>query len=171
VTWRLRFTKQARKDALKLQAAGLRPQAEALLEALRDDPFKRMPPFEKLVGDIQGANSRRINVQHRLVSEVIPGKGAIKVLRMWTHQASANQRRINEPPTPASVQKMASFSTERVAANPSPAQCGLRFTAPRKHQPVPLDRPTTGPYAAARMPTPTEPSAHSSHRPQPDPSP
>jgi len=85
VNWRLRFTKQARKDAMKLEAAGLRPKAEALLDVLREDPFQRMPPFEKLVGDLWGAYSRRINLQHRLVVEVVPDARTVKVLRMWTH--------------------------------------------------------------------------------------
>ena len=85
MSWRLRFTKQARKDAVKLDAAGLRPKAEALLDVLRENPFQRMPFFEKLVGDLQGAYSRRINLQHRLVVEVVPDARIVKVLRMWTH--------------------------------------------------------------------------------------
>jgi len=85
VSWRLRFTKQAQKDAAKLAAAGLRPKAEALLEVLRDDPFQRPPPFEKLVGDLRGAYSRRINIQHRLVYEVLDDVRMVKILRMWTH--------------------------------------------------------------------------------------
>jgi toxin YoeB len=85
VSWRLRFTNQARKDAVKLGAAGLRPKAEALLDVLRDDPFQRLPPFEKLVGDLRGAYSRRINLQHRLVYEVVPNARTVKVLRVWTH--------------------------------------------------------------------------------------
>ena len=85
MSWRLRFTKQAQKDASKLTAAGLRPKAEALLELVREDPFRRPPPFEKLVGDLQGAYSRRINLQHRLVYEVFAEERTVKVLRMWTH--------------------------------------------------------------------------------------
>lgn len=85
MSWRLRFTKQAQKDAGKLMAAGLRPKAEALLELVREDPFRRPPPFEKLVGDLGGASSRRINLQHRLVYEVIAEERGVKVLRMWTH--------------------------------------------------------------------------------------
>ena len=85
MSWRLRFTKQAQKDAAKLAAAGLRPKAEALLEVLRDDPFQRPPPFEKLVGDLRGAYSRRINIQHRLVYEVLDDVRMVKILRMWTH--------------------------------------------------------------------------------------
>ena len=85
MSWRLRFTEQAQKDASKLTAAGLRPKAEALLEVLREDPFRRPPPFEKLVGDLRGAYSRRINLQHRLVYEVVAEERTVKVLRMWTH--------------------------------------------------------------------------------------
>jgi len=85
VSWRLRFTTQAQKDAAKLTAAGLRPKAEALLDVLRDDPFRRTPPFEKLVGDLRGAYSRRINLQHRLVYEVVDEQRVVKILRMWTH--------------------------------------------------------------------------------------
>ena len=85
MTWTLRFTKQAQKDAAKLTAAGLRPKAEALLEVLREDPYRRPPPVEKLVGDLRGACSRRINLQHRLVYEVVAEERVVKVLRMWTH--------------------------------------------------------------------------------------
>jgi len=79
------FTKQAQKDASRLQSAGLRPKAEQLLSVLATDPFQRPPPFEKLLGDLRGAYSRRINVQHRLVYEVIEDQRIVKVLRMWTH--------------------------------------------------------------------------------------
>jgi Txe/YoeB family toxin of toxin-antitoxin system len=85
VSWRLRFTEQAQKDAAKLAAAGLRPNAEALLEVLREDPFRRPPPFEELVGDPRGAYARRINLRHRLVYEVVAEDRVVKVLRMWTH--------------------------------------------------------------------------------------
>lgn len=85
MSWRLRFTKQAQKDAAKLEAAGLRPKAEALLAVLREDPFRRPPPFEKLVGDLRGAYSRRINLQHRLGYEVVADVRVVRVLRMWTH--------------------------------------------------------------------------------------
>lgn len=85
MSWRLRFTKQAQKDAAKLTAAGLRPKAEALLELLREDPFRRPPPFETLVGDLRGAYSRRINLQHRLVYAIVAEERVVKVLRMWTH--------------------------------------------------------------------------------------
>lgn len=85
MSWRLRFAKRAQTDAVKLAAAGLRLKAEALLEVLRDDPFQRPPPFEKLVGDLRGAFSRRINIQHRLVYEVLKDVRMVKVLRMWMH--------------------------------------------------------------------------------------
>jgi len=85
VNWRLLYTKQARKDAKKLMAAGLRPNAQELLDVLAADPFQSPPPFEKLVGDLSGAYSRRINIQHRLVYQVLAEERAVKVLRMWTH--------------------------------------------------------------------------------------
>jgi len=85
VSWRLLYTKQAQRDARKLAAAGLRPKAEALLEVLSEDPFCSPPPFEKLVGDLRGAYSRRINIQHRLVYQVLSDEWVVKVLRMWTH--------------------------------------------------------------------------------------
>lgn len=85
VSWRLVYTKQARKDAKKLTAAGLRPKAEALLEILKRNPFWVPPPFEKLVGDLEGAYSRKINIQHRLVYQVLKRYRAVKVIRMWTH--------------------------------------------------------------------------------------
>mgnify|MGYP001620146762 CR=1 FL=1 len=85
MTWQLVYTKQAQKDAKKLSASGLRPKAEALLEILRKDPFQNPPPYEKLVGDLAGALSRRINIQHRLVYQVLPPEKTVKVLRLWTH--------------------------------------------------------------------------------------
>jgi Txe/YoeB family toxin of toxin-antitoxin system len=85
VSWRLVFTGQAKKDARKLAASGLKPKAEALLELLREDPFQNPPPFEKLVGDLSGAYSRRINIQHRLVYQVYSKEGVVKVIRLWTH--------------------------------------------------------------------------------------
>ena len=85
MSWRLRYTKQAQRDAKKLAAAGLRPKAEALLELLAEDPFRSPPPFEKLIGDLSGAYSRRINIQHRLVYQVLEAERVVKVLRMWTH--------------------------------------------------------------------------------------
>ena len=85
MSWRLVFTKQAQKDAKKLSSAGLRPKAEALLEVLRKNPFQNPPPYEKLVGDLAGASSRRINIQHRLVYQVLPEIKTVKVIRLWTH--------------------------------------------------------------------------------------
>jgi len=84
-SWRLVFTKQAQKDAKKLSQAGLRDKAEALLDILCENPFKSPPPFEKLVGDLLGAYSRRINIQHRLVYQVLEDLKTVKVIRMWTH--------------------------------------------------------------------------------------
>jgi toxin YoeB len=84
-TWRIVFTTQAAKDAKKLRRSGLKPKAEALLEILRGDPFQSPPPFEKLVGDLAGACSRRINIHHRLVYQVLKRERVVKVLRMWTH--------------------------------------------------------------------------------------
>jgi len=83
--WRVVFTKQARQDAKKLSSAGLRQKAETLLEILRENPYQRNPPFEKLIGDLSGAYSRRINIQHLLVYQVIDEAKVGKVLRMWTH--------------------------------------------------------------------------------------
>jgi len=85
VSWRLLYTRQARRDAKKLAAAGLKPKAQTLLEVLQEDPFQSPPPYEKLVGDLQGAFSRRINIQHRLVYQVLADENVVKVLRMWTH--------------------------------------------------------------------------------------
>lgn len=85
VSWKLVFSKHAQKDAKKLAQAGLKPKAEALLEILRENPFQNPPPYEKLLGDLSGAYSRRINVQHRLVYEVVEDDKVVKVLRMWTH--------------------------------------------------------------------------------------
>jgi Txe/YoeB family toxin of toxin-antitoxin system len=83
--WRIVFTKQAQKDAKKLAASGLRPKAEKLFDILRENPYQTPPPFEKLIGDLSGAYSRRINIQHRLVYEVLTDEKAVKVIRMWTH--------------------------------------------------------------------------------------
>ena len=85
MTWALVFSKYAHKDAKKLKAAGLKPKAEALLALLARDPFEIPPPYEKLVGDLTGAYSRRINIQHRLVYEVIKSRKTVKVLRLWSH--------------------------------------------------------------------------------------
>ncbi len=83
--WKLVYTKQAKKDAKKLADSGLKPKAEELLEILQNNPFQNPPPDEKLVGDLTGAYSRRINIQHRLVYEIIESETTIKILRMWTH--------------------------------------------------------------------------------------
>ena len=83
--WNLVYTKQAQKDTKRLAASGLRERAQKLLDLLAKDPFSKPPPFEKLVGDLAGAYSRRINIQHRLVYQVIPEHRTVKVLRMWTH--------------------------------------------------------------------------------------
>jgi len=85
VNWQLVFAKHALKDAPKLSAAGLKPKAQALLALLAKDPFQNPPPYEKLVGDLAGAYSRRINIQHRLVYQVLSSKHTVRVLRMWTH--------------------------------------------------------------------------------------
>jgi len=85
VSWRIVYTRQAAKDARKLAAAGLRPKAEQLIELLRADPFQTPPQFEKPVGDLAGAYSRRINIQHRLVYQVLEDDRVVKVIRMWTH--------------------------------------------------------------------------------------
>ena len=83
--WEVVYSKQALKDAKKLKAAGLKPRAEELLEIIRNDPFQNPPTFEKLVGDLAGAYSRRINVHNHLVYEVFPKERIVRVLRMWTH--------------------------------------------------------------------------------------
>ena len=83
--WELVFTKQAQKDSKKNAAAGLRDKTERLLDVLRKNPFQTPPPYEKLVGDLAGAYSRRITIQHRLVYQVLEQERIVKVLRMWTH--------------------------------------------------------------------------------------
>jgi Txe/YoeB family toxin of toxin-antitoxin system len=85
VKWTIVYTKQAQKDAKKLKSSGLKDKAEYLLEVVEANPFQNPPPFEKLVGDLSGAYSRRINIQHRLVYQVIKETGIVKVIRMWTH--------------------------------------------------------------------------------------
>jgi Txe/YoeB family toxin of toxin-antitoxin system len=85
VNWKLVYTSQARKDAKKLASSGLRPQAERLLAVLAQNPCQTPPPFEKLVGNLAGACSRRINIQHRLVYQVLEETKVVKVIRMWTH--------------------------------------------------------------------------------------
>lgn len=85
VTWNLAYSKFALKDAKKISAAGLREKTQALLDILEIDPFQNPPPYEKLVGDLIGAYSRRINIQHRLVYEVFRKERTVRILRMWTH--------------------------------------------------------------------------------------
>jgi Txe/YoeB family toxin of toxin-antitoxin system len=85
VSWELVFAKQALKDAKKVAASGLKPKAQELLAILANNPLQNPPPFEKLVGDLTGAYSRRINIQHRIVYEVFANEGMVRVLRMWTH--------------------------------------------------------------------------------------
>ena len=85
MSWKLVFTRQARKDAKKLSASGLRPKAEELLDILREDPRRSPPRYEMLVGDLKGACSRRINIQHRLVYQILDKIRTVKVIRMWSH--------------------------------------------------------------------------------------
>jgi Txe/YoeB family toxin of toxin-antitoxin system len=85
VNWQLVYTERAQKDAKKLASSGLKPKAQELLAILAADPFQRPPLFEKLVGDLAGAYSRRINVQHRLVYQVLEERSIVKVLRLWSH--------------------------------------------------------------------------------------
>jgi Txe/YoeB family toxin of toxin-antitoxin system len=87
VKWTLVYTKQAQKDAKKLAAAGLKPKAEELLKILEENPFQTPPRYEKLVGDLAGAYSRRINIQHRLVYQVLEDRRIVKIIRLWTHYA------------------------------------------------------------------------------------
>ncbi len=87
MTWKLVYTRQAQKDAEKLASSGLKPKAQELLRLLEEDPFRKPPPFEKLVGDLEGAYSRRINILYRLVYQVLEEEGVVKVLRLWTHYA------------------------------------------------------------------------------------
>ena len=85
MSWRIVFTKQAKKDAKKIAGSGLRPKVENLLEILKKDPYINPPPYEKLLGDLSGACSRRINIQHRLVYQVLDNIKTVKIIRMWTH--------------------------------------------------------------------------------------
>ena len=85
VNWTLVFTKQAKKDARKLASSSLKPNAQRILDILAINPFRNPPPYEKLVGDLSGAYSRRINIQHRLVYQVLDSIKTVKVIRMWTH--------------------------------------------------------------------------------------
>jgi len=85
VSWELVYTKQAKKDAKKIAGSGLKPKVKSLLEFLEENPYKKPPPYEKLIGDLSGAYSRRINIQHRLIYQVYEEERVIKVIRMWTH--------------------------------------------------------------------------------------
>jgi toxin YoeB len=85
VTWEIYYTKQAQKDARKINQAGLKPKVVKLLELLAENPFQNLPSYEKLVGDLTGAYSRRITIQYRLIYQIYPEDKKIKVLRMWTH--------------------------------------------------------------------------------------
>lgn len=85
MTWKLVYTKQAQKDAKKLVSSGLKPKAQELLALIAEDPCRKPPPFEKLIGDLAGAYSRRINIQHRLVYQVLEEERVVKVLRLWSH--------------------------------------------------------------------------------------
>ena len=85
MSWRIVYTKQAQKDAKKLAASGMKPKAQKLLAVISENPYQTPPPYEKLVGDLAGAYSRRINIQHRLVYQVLKDIRTVKVLRMWTH--------------------------------------------------------------------------------------
>ncbi|WP_341247585.1 Txe/YoeB family addiction module toxin [Nereida ignava] len=85
MTWALHYTKQAQNDAIKLDSSGLKAKAQVLLAILEKHPWQNPPPFEKLVGDLSGAYSRRINIQHRLVYQVLEAEMAVKILRLWTH--------------------------------------------------------------------------------------
>lgn len=85
MSWRLVFTKDAQRDAKKIARSGLKTQVSRLLDILREDPYQNLPPYEKLVGDLSGAFSRRINIQHRLVYQILDDIDTVKVIRMWTH--------------------------------------------------------------------------------------
>lgn len=85
MTWKLVYTKQAQKDAKKLASSGLKPKAQELLALIAEDPYRKPPPFEKLIGDLAGTYSRRINIQHRLVYQVLEDEQVVKVLRLWSH--------------------------------------------------------------------------------------
>ena len=85
VSWLLVYTKQAKKDAKRLSHSGLKPQAERLLDVLREDPYRTPPPYERLVGDLAGACSRKTNIQHRIVYQVLNNMKTVKIIRMWTH--------------------------------------------------------------------------------------
>ncbi len=85
MSWKIVYTKQAQKDARKLASSGLKNKAQELLEVLKENPYQNPPPYEKLVGDLLGAYSRRINIQHRLVYQIYEKEKVVKVIRLWTH--------------------------------------------------------------------------------------
>ena len=85
MSWLLVYTKQAKKDAKRLSHSGLKPQAERLLDVLREDPYRTPPPYERLVGDLAGACSRKINIQHRIVYQILDDIRTVTIIRMWTH--------------------------------------------------------------------------------------
>ena len=85
MSWRIAYTKQAQRDAKRLRSSGLKPKTEEVLALLAENPYRKPPPFEKLVGDLTGAYSRRINIHHRLVYQVLDEERGVKVLRMWSH--------------------------------------------------------------------------------------
>ncbi|MFA5632468.1 MAG: Txe/YoeB family addiction module toxin [Porticoccaceae bacterium] len=85
MTWKLVYTKHAQKDAKKLSASDLKPKAQELLALISEDPYRKPPPYEKLVGDLSGAYSRRINIQHRLVYQLLESEQVVKILRLWSH--------------------------------------------------------------------------------------
>jgi len=85
VSWKVVFTRKAQKDAKKLSSSGLKSKAEEIIEILRQDPYQTPPPYEKLIGDLSGACSRRLNIQHRIVYQIYNDKKIVKVIRMWTH--------------------------------------------------------------------------------------
>jgi Txe/YoeB family toxin of toxin-antitoxin system len=85
VSWKVVFTKQAQKDAKKISSSGLKSKAEEIIEILRNDPYQTPPPYEKLIGDLSGACSRRLNIQHRIVYQIYNDEKIVKVIRMWTH--------------------------------------------------------------------------------------
>lgn len=85
MSWKVVFTKQAQKDAKKISSSGLKSKAEEIIEILRNDPYQTPPPYEKLIGDLSGACSRRLNIQHRIVYQIYNDEKIVKVIRMWTH--------------------------------------------------------------------------------------
>ena len=85
MSWKVIFTKQAQKDARKIADSGLKLKAEKLIEILQSDPFQKLPSYEKLVGDLSGAYSRRTNIQHRIVYQILEKEKIVKIIRMWTH--------------------------------------------------------------------------------------